>query len=62
MDLEVKDWIINGVVDIGFVVSPSVSISLPARLSSQAYGRDTNKDGLETVPLLDDKMLGAFAA
>ena len=61
-DLEVKDWIINEAVDIGFVVSPSVSISLslPARLPSQAYGRDTNKDGLETVPLLEDKMLGVF--
>lgn len=63
-DLEVKDWIINEAVDIGFVVSPSVSISLslPARLPSQAYGRDTNKDGLETVPLLEDKMLGVFPA
>ncbi len=61
-DLEVKDWIINEAVDIGFVVSPSIPISLPARLPSQAYGRDANKDGLETIPLLEDKMLGVFPA
>ena len=57
-DLEVKDWIINEAVDIGFVVSPSVS--LPAL--SICEDKRAGKDGLKTVPLLEDKMLGIFPA
>ena len=57
-DLEVRDWIISEAVDIGFVVSSSVPLSECA--SSQIEGAD--KDGLKTIPLLEDKMLGVFPA